>query len=165
MDKNNETKKGEVNKDETKSRKERKIDLSLQEVARQLEEMEANYARLSQDMPAPARKMEERIQSLQKELDEISDKMLAHKLKRLASSKMLEVVGEKKQELVQKEKSLPQQKKPVAKPSDARPKKPADYQSSTFKCKSDLDQCLLDSKNALDKALCFTLFIRCALKG
>lgn len=161
MDNDNETK-SETKKDEAKSRKERKIDLSLQEVARQLEEMEANYARLSQTMPAPARKMEERIQSLQKELDEISDRMLAHKLKRLASSKMLEAVGEKKQELVLQEQQ-PARKATATK--KATTKKPADYQSSTFKCKSDLDRCQLDSKNALDKALCFTLFIRCIIKG
>lgn len=128
-----------------KNPKERKIDLSLQEVARQFEEMEASYKRMSKTMPAPARKMEERIQALHKELDEISDKMLAHKLKRLASSKMLEAVSDKKRTL--------------SKP------KGADYQSSTFKCKSDLDQCLRSSKNALDKALCFTLFIRCVIKG
>lgn len=129
-----------------KNPKERKIDLSLQEVARQLEEMEASYKRISKTMPAPARKMEERIQSLQKELDEISDKMLAYKLKRLASSKMLEAVSDKKHSMSKQAKSR-------------------DYQSSTFKCKSDLDQCLQSSKNALDKALCFTLFIRCVIKG
>lgn len=137
--------------EKNKHPKELKIDLSLKEVAKQLEEMEANYASASQTMPAPARKVEERIQSLQKEMDEISDKMLAYKLKRLASSKMVEALAEQK--------SVYKAKKTTKEMSAA------EYQSSTFKCKSDLDQCLLNSKNALDKALCFTLFIRCAIKG
>lgn len=136
--------------EKNKHPKEIKIDLSLREVAKQLEQMEANYASTSQTMPAPARKVEERIQSLQKEMDEISDKMLAYKLKRLASSKMVEALGEQKHSR--------KAKKTVKENS-------TDYQSSTFKCKSDLDQCLLNSKNALDKALCFTLFIRCVVKG
>ena len=141
--------------DKNKNPKERKINLSLQEVARQLEEMEASYTSQARPMPAPARKMEERIQALQEEMDEISDKMLAHKLKRLASSKMLEAIGEKKSALT------------AAGIVHSIPKKTesTDYQFSTFKCKSDLDQCLISSKNALDKALCFTLFIRCVIKG
>ena len=118
---------------EDESRKEKKIDLSLKEVAHQLAEMEEEYQSQSKKLPASARYIEKRVLALHKEMDETSDKMLAYKLKRIADSKMLKKVSE--------------------------------YESSTFKCKSDLDLCLLSSKSALDKALCFTLFIRCAIKG
>ncbi len=158
-----------------KNPKERKIDLSLQEVTKQLEEMEANYAKFSQSMPSPMRKLEERIQSLHKEMDDISDKMLSYKLQRLATSKMLESVGAKKTALADLEEmaASDDEASPIVAPSKQQrstPKRrdkqvPENYQSSTFKCKSDLDRCLLGSKSALDKALCFTLFIRCVVKG
>jgi hypothetical protein len=141
---------------EANSRKEKKIELSLKEVAKQFEHMEADFRSASKNVPAPARKLEERIQKLHSEMDEISDKMLAHKLQRLAESKMLEEIGRKKQALLVQDKS----KAPAQSSSSSE-----EYQSSTFKCKSDLDKCLQSSKNALDKALCFTLFIRCVVKG
>lgn len=181
--------------DKSHLQKEKKIDLSLQEVAKQLEVLEASYISASKNMPAPVRYVEKRIQSLQEELDDISDNMLAHKLKRLASSKILQTVSEhnsamEKGSAMEKADNfpaVPAQALEVSKPAgksaksrksgkptkpgksargkSAKPKGEGTYESTTFKCKSDLDHCLLSSKNALDKALCFALFIRCAIKG
>lgn len=112
--------------------------------------------------PASIKHLEKRMQSLQQELAGLhSEKMLAYKLQRLAQSKLLSDV--------QDQLSTPSKKtpKPRAKAAitQANPAQDKQYLSSTFKCKSDLDLCLLDCKSALGKALCYTLFIRCMLKG
>lgn len=86
--------------------------------------------------------------------------MLAYKLRRIADSKMLESVSTLvKEELAIQERS----NQGLSSQEDAKPT--PDYSSTTFKCKSDLDKCLLGSSSALERALCYALFIRCAMKG
>lgn len=46
-----------------------------------------------------------------------------------------------------------------------RDKKGEDYDSPTFKCKSDLKKCLDGSKDKLERMLCYALFTRCVAKG
>ena len=84
--------------------------------------------------------LEKRMQALSEEVDHSSDKMVAYKLKRLAESKLVAQAATSKQPRTQ-------------------------YQSTTFQCKSDLDQCLIEASNSLQKAICYALFIRCAVKG
>lgn len=134
--------------------------------------------------PKNAEVMEARLRAIQGEIDSLSEKMLAYKLQRLASSKMLAQVSELSQaeqkaaeakapEILAPEPAAPAQsasqnseKKQPQKMVQGRKKTPKnEYNSSTFQCKSDLDICLEDSKSALDRALCYALFIRCAVKG
>lgn len=162
------------------------LDRSLKAIASQLREPPQSKRHTS----AAVKHLEKRMEELQEELKEpSSEKVLAYKIQRLAESKLLQQVqnnlrsntqskalNNKKEkgpapratpsrkvlaEEVQKE--APQGevtniRKPSSKPS---PK----YHSTTFQCKADLDACIADSKSAIEKALCFTLFIRCALKG
>lgn len=131
--------------------------------------------------PKTAEAVESRLRAIQSEIDSLSEKMLAYKLQRLAASKMLAQVSELSQteqhaasKLSQKEKESPKAPKPASAsktPSQKlvmAKKKGAskqEYNSSTFQCKSDLDMCLLDATGALERALCYALFIRCAVKG
>ena len=111
---------------------------ALKQSLQRVEEVLA--AQADGDAPAVIAQLERRIQAIASELDQSSEKMVAYKLKRVAESKMV----------VQ---------------ASAATKAPAQYQSTTFQCKSDLDQCLIGASNALAKALCYVLFIRCAVKG
>lgn len=114
---------------------------SVQTLKQSLQRVEdALAAQTDENAPAVLAQLERRLQAITAELDNSSEKMVAYKLKRVAESKM------------------------VAQASAAA-KAPAQYQSTTFQCKSDLDQCLLGAPNALAKALCYVLFIRCAVKG
>lgn len=128
------------------------INLSLQQSAQKLQQLAESHEAVT---PASARKVEQRLEALQADIEKISGSMLAYKLRRLADSKMLKQISEPSAVHTNTEKNHSTQKKPP----------PSAYQSSTFQCKSDLDLCLTNSKNALDKALCYALFIRCAIKG
>ena len=168
----------------------KKIDRSLTESAKLIDELKQKLQEDEGKLPKTALKMEDRLQDLQQELDSISDKMLAYKLRRIADSKMLASVARlssEDDELEQAADSNASVKKPsmagsdppqqelidplsenkVKKTSDKKNNKKEDvnYQSSTFQCKSDLDQCLLKSTHPIEKALCYALFIRCAIKG
>ncbi len=105
-----------------------------------LQAIEQHLAKQAPESSATVQHIEKRLQALTEEVDNSSHKMVAYKLKRLAESKM---VSEASQKMTT----------------------PVQYQSSTFQCKSDLDQCLVGSQSALQKALCYALFIRCAFKG
>ncbi len=131
--------------------------------------------------PKNTEAVEARLRAIEGEIDSLSEKMLAYKLKRLAASKMLAQVSELSQSEQKVEEESPQKSKgsantPVpASPSKNRSQKlvmakkkttsKQSYDSSTFQCKSDLDMCLLDATGALERALCYALFIRCAVKG
>lgn len=39
------------------------------------------------------------------------------------------------------------------------------YESNTFKCKSDVEKCVLNSNSITEKTLCYALFARCVAKG
>lgn len=152
----------------------KKIDNSLADSAKAIETLKKNLRDDAERLPQTAIKLENRLQELQQELNSVSDKMLAYKLKRLAGSKMLESVsnlpvkyeGEPAaQTAAEKNTTQDKTKDKKTKSNKAKSNKTKEYQSNTFKCKSDLDTCLLDSKNSIDKALCYALFIRCAIKG
>ena len=165
MDKKNSDKK---NFDKTTS-----IGNSLKEASHSLVVLKKELNAETRRLPADARHMEKRIQELQQELDSISGGILAYKLRRLAESKMLESVSELAKGTLPEKKlkntETQESKKPKIQQSKSnqksRTEKEKTYLSSTFQCKSDLDQCLAGSGNALDKALCYALFIRCAVKG
>lgn len=166
----------------------KKIDRSLEESAKAIDELKARLKADESQLPKNALKMEDRLQDLQQELDSISDKMLAYKLRRIADSKMLASVAELSTEDLGAEVN-PKEGKPAKstkalkgkniKPSveareenkstsrDVKNKQDAKskYQSSTFQCKSDLEQCLIGAADPIEKALCYALFIRCAIKG
>lgn len=113
---------------------------SSEDAAKQLKQsLKTIEKALANKEDAAAAHLEKRMQALSKEVEHSSDKVVAYKLKRLAESKL------------------------VAKTTQNKPQ--TQYQSSTFQCKSDLDQCLIDASGALHKAICYALFIRCAVKG
>jgi len=154
--------------------KNQEITQSLDDTAAAIDDLKAD---LEKRLKVPGKHtlaIEDRISSIQSEVATISDKMLAYKLRRVADSKMLESVSALA--------NLPQEasRSKLGKPSAAEaPKsKPKsknktkskegdgpEYLSSTFQCKGDLDLCMLGATSALDKALCYALFIRCAIKG
>lgn len=159
----------------------KKIDVSLSDSAKALQVLKNLRKNQLATLPRSALKMEERLQTLQDELDSISDKMLAYKLRRLADSKMLEEVATivKEVEHANREvqgSAVEAVAETVAKATDSNTASQKEgtsavviskdkYHSNTFKCKSDLDQCLLESHSAIERALCYALFIRCAIKG
>ncbi|VUD68023.1 hypothetical protein TDB9533_03948 [Thalassocella blandensis] len=178
----------------------KKIDRSLVDSAKAIEQLKKKLKDDEAQLPKTALKMEDRLQDLQQELDSISDKMLAYKLRRIADSKMLASVAklsqggteekEKAQDFVGEKAVKKTRPANVAKRGEAGTeinlsgattklgnlsagksnktspgKENTKYQSSTFQCKSDLDQCLIDTKHPIEKALCYALFIRCAIKG
>lgn len=133
------------------------INTSLQQSAQKLQRLAEQGKDVS---PATARKIEQRLEALQADIDNVSGPMLAYKLRRIADSKMLKQMSDAPA-AAPAAKSKKATKSATAKSASA----PDAYQSTTFQCKSDLDLCLVNSKNALDKALCYALFIRCAIKG
>lgn len=122
--------------------KARDIETSLQQTSQALARMRDTLPQ-TDSLPAQVNQLEKRLLKLQQEVDDVSGAMLSYKLKRIADSKMLSSASAAVRTVGQ----------------------PVEYQSATFKCKSDLDQCLLAAGNTLDKALCYALFIRCALKS
>lgn len=157
--------------DKTKS-----IDQSLEDSTKAIDLLKESSRSEFEKLPKQTLVVEDRLSSIQGELDSISDKMLAYKLQRIAGSKMLEAVSSYAKSGISEDPGAPSPasgvakiyngEKPVrAKNNKLAAKKIATYESTTFRCKSDLDTCLLSSANALDKALCFALFIRCAIKG
>lgn len=154
--------------DDTKNQKASSIEASLEAAASSLGELKKELAGEAKTLPASARHLQQRVESLQEEVSSVSDKMLAYKLHRLASSKMLASVSELTQDKTSavdgrvNSSAIPS---PSVKPGVKSKKAIEPYQSSTFQCKSDLDKCLVGASNAMDMALCYALFIRCAVKG
>ncbi|MFL0809866.1 MAG: hypothetical protein K6L76_05575 [Agarilytica sp.] len=147
------------------------IDKSLRESADALDALKVDLRNNDGKVSKQTEDMERRLITLQDELTSVSDKMLAYKLRRLADSKMLARVIASVQPLS----SPPRSPSPVSTSSlkaskgkankKGKSEKVAEFSSTTFQCKSDLDRCLSSSSSALNKALCYALFIRCAIKG
>lgn len=139
---------------------EKHIDQSLEDSSKAIDSLKSRIVSESAKVPKQTLLIEDRLSSIQDEMSKLSDKMLAYKLRRIADSKMLESVSTLvKEELTIQERS----NQDLSSQEDV--KQTPDYSSTTFKCKSDLDKCLLGSSSALERALCYALFIRCAMKG
>ncbi|MFT5084192.1 MAG: hypothetical protein ACI9Y1_002245 [Lentisphaeria bacterium] len=136
----------------------KKIDRTLEESSKAIDDLKLSMVESVEQIPSNTLKMEKRLHDLQNELDSISGKMLAYKLRRLADSKILQSLNSfsAKKHSVKSEATQESLCDVAKSPSHA---------SSTFRCKSDLDQCLVGANTALEKALCYALFIRCAIKG
>jgi len=165
------------------SEKTKSIDKSLEDSTKAIDSLIAKMERESSFIPKQTRLVEDRLSAIHDALPGISERMLAYKLRRIADSKMLESVSAFAREstpataVAEKSDSgaFPQ-RVPLSAKKQSRPKptttverdiarQQPSYDSSTFRCKSDLDRCLLGASSALDKALCYALFIRCAIKG
>ncbi|WP_086933057.1 hypothetical protein [Agarilytica rhodophyticola] len=144
---------------------EKHIDQSLEDSSKAIDSLKTRIASESAKLPKQTLVIEDRLSSIQDEMSKLSDKMLAYKLRRIADSKMLESVSK----MLKEERQTPAIQEPAIgdrePPAKTDAKQPPDYSSTTFKCKSDLDKCLLGSSSALERALCYALFIRCAMKG
>ena len=142
----------------TEDRKTASIERSLKQTAGEIQSLKQAVRRGDMALPASADHIARRLQAIRHELDTVSDKMLAYKLRRLADSKILQSVS-----------AATHTPSPAAAKQKVSPRQStggnSEYHSPTFRCKSDLDTCLLQAGSALDKALCYALFIRCAIKG
>jgi uncharacterized protein YaaN involved in tellurite resistance len=118
---------------------------SLEDSKRELFAYHQFLSQKAQRVRASSRHLEQRLEAIEAELERVSPKILAYKLRRLADSKAVQEVAEKKTVVVTE--------------------KIAEFQSNTFKCKHDLEICLRNESNPLMKALCYALFIRCVVKG
>lgn len=149
------------------------IDKSLKESAAALDALRSQPDDASTKIPRQTYEVETRLLALQDELSSVSDKMLAYKLRRLADSKMLERVSaavnsEALSSVASSELVSPASSSHTEvsrKISTDKSNETPSFSSTTFQCKSDLDQCLASSPSALYKSLCYALFIRCVIKG
>ena len=128
----------------SKEKEQEKLESTLRDAATDIAQLKHLFNEKTEQLPQSITWLEQRIKSLESDLDTTSDKMLAYKLQRIVGSKMLASVGE-------------------AEEIDAA--RPKGFESSTFQCKTDLDTCLCDAQNTFGKALCYLLFIRCVVKG
>lgn len=128
-------------------KKDVQVDLkeSLEDSKNELSAYRELLSRESKRVPASSRHLEQRLESIEQELEALSPKVLAYKLRRLADSKVVEDVAHKKTLVVTEHIE--------------------DFESNTFKCKTDLEKCLSNESNPWKKALCYALFIRCVVKG
>jgi len=112
---------------------------NLSDSIHELSTLNMNFKRV----PASSKHLGKRLDSIEQELEIISEKMLAYKLRRLADSKSIKDIAKRKKNI------LPEKE---------------GFETNTFQCKSDLKRCLLN-ESIFSKALCYALFIRCVLKG
>lgn len=153
------------------------INESLQDSTRAIDLLKEQMEKQATPVPKQTLVVENRLASIRRELGSTSDKMLAYKLRRIADSNMLRNVSALSNKTLARKTGTDEERQshaelrkgPVAEnaPLSSRSNSLAapTYKSTTFQCKSDLDVCLQSSSGALDKALCYALFIRCAVKG
>ncbi len=118
---------------------------SLKDSNRELLAYQQFLSQKAQRVPASSRHLEQRLKAIEAELETVSAKVLAYKLRRLADSKSVQDVAKKKTVVVTK--------------------KNEKFKSNTFICKHDLEICLQDEPNPWKKSLCYALFITCVVKG